>query len=252
LNELRYALLGRGRWATVINGILETHGRRIVNLQNVRRQPSEPESEYQARVRRDLTSAGAQIAWLSVPPGPHVPVMIEAALCAGVHVIVEKPWLCSRSEAEHLSALAKQRRLQVGFDYEYCLMDEVERWRRELEGGVEMLFSGCFCLSRPNRLGISALENLGSHLAAIHAHAVPHAEISELRCEYDSQDRRSVCLEKHGRLISSIDIQRTIEPLIPRLIDRFESSLAAVNFPFDLTFAERVRQTINNHKLERA
>lgn len=246
-----YAVLGRGRWAGVIGRILDEQGRRTIGLGNVRRESGEPVSEYRGRLSQELTRSAAQIAWLCVPPGPHVSVMIDAALEAHVHAIVEKPWLGSKDEAERLSSVAKEKHVQIGFDYEYCLLHEIERWRRELGGGIDMLFTGCFSVSRPNRLGIDALENLGSHLAAIHAYAVPMAKVIELRCAYDTENRREVRLERDGQTVASLNFQEAQEPLIPKFIDRFESRIARRDFLLDLDFAVRVSETLAGYKRSR-
>lgn len=191
-----------------------------------------------------MSASGAQIAWICVPPGPHISLMIQAALEAGLHVIVEKPWQCSREETKSLLTLANVTRLMVAIHYQYCFLDEVQNWRRKLGDRVALRFGGRFVVSRPNRLGISAIENLGCHLFAIRAHAVPESVVSEIRCAYEEPDERYVWVETHDGHIASINFLGNKEPLIQRFIAGFEAALGGCEFPFGLAFAERVSEDV--------
>ena len=239
-----YAILGRGRWATVMQAILAAESRRVVLIEDTRRRNSESEDNYISRLGELLDRSGARIAWLCVPPGPHVPAMLKASIAAGLNAVIEKPWLCSEAETESLLALAGERRLLLAVHYQYCLLDEVERWRRDFNQGAGLCFSGRFTLRRGDRLGIPALHNLGSHLLAIRAYAVPFASISEIQCGYDQPDRREVWLEAARQRISSTSFFPTREPVIQRFIGRLETALDTLDFPFDLRFARRVADDI--------
>jgi hypothetical protein len=181
---------------------------------------------------------------LCLPPGPHIPLILQAAIEAGVHAIVEKPWLCSRDETEQLVMLACAKRLRTGIHYEYCLIDEVENWRRRFGGGVGFHYGGRFGLSRPDHLGLSAIDNLGSHLMAVRDYAVPNAEISEICCGYELPDERCVWLENNGQRIASIDFLGNEQPIIQRFIAKFEAGIEGGEFPWDLSFGLRVAQDI--------
>ena len=76
-------------------------------------------------------------------------------------------------------------------------------------------------------MGVSAMQNLGSHLLSIHAYAVPNASIGEIRCEYDSANQRTVWLESGKQRIDEIDLLAHQEPIIQRYLAQFESSLEA-------------------------
>jgi hypothetical protein len=106
-------------------------------------------------------------------------------------------------------------------------------------------FSGIFTTSVSDHMGVSAMQNLGSHLFSIHEFAVPNAAIAEIRCEYDSANRRTVWLESGKQRVDEIDLLAHQEPIIQRYLARFEGSVDGETFPIDLGFAQRV-----NEKLE--
>ena len=217
--------------------ILAAEGRHVSSIAVTRQTSSETDTIYKSRLSDALNASGARIAWICVPPGAHVLPMIEAVLDAGLHVIAEKPWLSSRAEGETLLMAARVRNILVAMHYQYCFLEGVEKWRREFDGGSGLHFGGHFVLSRADHLGISALDNLGCHLLAIRRYAVPHSEVSEIRCAYEQPDERNVWLEARDARVSRIDFFRSPEPLIQRFLNRFEAALDTGKFPLDLKFA---------------
>jgi hypothetical protein len=238
----RYLIVGRGRWAARMRSILESEGRSVVSLDQSRRGPSEDEHGYSERLRSSFKGRAAQIAWLCVPPGSHIPTMIEAAVEAGLHVIVEKPWLCSAQETHRLESVARARNILVGIHYEYCMMEQVESWRREWSPGVGLHFAGRMTISRPNHIGLSALDNLGSHLLSIHQYCVPESQIATIDCAYEQADERHVWLERKGQRVAEIDLLANKEPIIQRFIAHVEAATRGGAFRFDLQFALRVAE----------
>ncbi|HMD39155.1 MAG TPA: hypothetical protein VKH15_07730 [Candidatus Acidoferrum sp.] len=240
-----YVILGRGRWARRMQSILTAEGCRVTNIAEARRVFGENDSAYKSRLAEGMSASGAQIAWLCVLPGPHVAVMIEAALDAGLHVVVEKPWQGSQRVTEGLVAKAKSLRRVIAVHFEYCLLDEVQSWRRDFHPGKGLRFGGHFFLSRPNHMGISAMENLGSHLLAIHAYAVTQSNVQEVRCGYEQPDERSVWLEKRNTRVAFLNLLENKEPIIQRFAAKVEESLDGGDFPFDLEFALRVAKDVS-------
>jgi hypothetical protein len=238
----KYVVVGRGRWAPRIKAILTGEGRGIASLEESRRAASEDESAYHKRLLASFIASGAQIAWLCVPPGSHIPVMIETAIKAGLHVVIEKPWLCSLQETHRLEMLAKAHHALLATHYEYCLMDAVEAWRREWNGGSGLSFGGRLKVQRPNHVGLPALDNLGSHLFSIHEYCVPKSSIAEIDCGYDQPDDRRVWLERQEERISEIDLLANREPIIQRFIARVEDATRGADFLFDLQFALKVAE----------
>lgn len=237
-----YVILGRGRWAARMQGMLAAENRRVESVVETRCSKGEDDSAYISRLATAMRSTGAHIAWLCVLPGPHVPQMVHATLDAGLHVVVEKPWPCSRLITESLTARAKSLHRLIAVHFEYCLLGEVERWRRDLHQGEGLRFGGRFFLNRPDHTGMSARDNLGSHLLAIHAYAAPKSTVQEIRCGYEQPDERSVWLEKPSAPPAFLDLLANKEPIIQRFIAKFEASLEGAEFPFDLEFALRVSQ----------
>lgn len=228
-----YAVLGRGPWAARIRTVLESEGRRVGCIQDTRRDAAE--------LADALGASDCQAAWLCITPGPHVPGMVDAAIQAGLHVIAEKPWMCSTAETEALVAAAAKAGVRLGVHFEYCLLHEVERWRERFHDVRELRFGGRFTTSRGDRLGIPAMQNLGSHLAAIRRYAVPQSEIAELVCAYNAPDERRVWVDEE-----SIDFSRNEEPLIQRFVRRFEDT--ADPFPFDLEFGLHVAEDLATYR----
>jgi hypothetical protein len=238
----RYLIVGRGRWASRMQAILTGEARGVSSVEQCRRAPSEEALAYRARLQSAFKASGAQIAWLCVPPGSHIPVMMEAAIEVGLHVVVEKPWLCSADDTHRLEALGKAGNILLGIHYEYCLVDQVEAWRREWNPGTGLRFGGRLNISRPNHTGLSALDNLGSHLFSIHEYCVPHSAIAEIDCDYEKSDERRVWLESQGRRIAGIDLLANKEPIIQRFIARVETAIRGADFPFGLQFALNVAE----------
>jgi hypothetical protein len=238
----RYLIVGRGRWAARMRGILENERRSVVSLEQSRRGPSEDAHGYRERLLSFFKASGAQIAWLCVPPGGHIPTMVEAAVEAGLHVVVEKPWLCSAQETHRLESVARARNILVGIHYEYCMMEQVESWRREWCPGVGLHFGGRMTISRPNHIGLSALDNLGSHLFSIHEYCAPDSAVATIDCAYEQPDDRRVWLDRKGQRVAEIDLLANKEPIIQRFIAHMESATRGAAFSFDLQFALRVAE----------
>jgi predicted dehydrogenase len=238
-----YAILGRGHWAVKIRGILREERRPVLEIASCRREASESEESYTARLASSLAGSGAQIAWLCVPPGPHVGCMIRAAMDAHVHLIVEKPWLGS---CEGIRTLAAAEGIVVGVHFEYCLLDEIEAWRerfRQVQGGARGLaFGGRFDISRPDHLGIPAMVNLGSHLFAIRRYAARESEIGEISCAYEVPDERRVWIGPE-----TVDFTQNREPIIQRFIRKFEAAMEGGDFPFGLDFAAAVAEDLTRY-----
>jgi Oxidoreductase family, NAD-binding Rossmann fold len=236
----KYVIVGRGRWASRMTAILAGENRRVASLERSRRAPSEHDFAYRERLQSSFKTSGAQIAWLCVLPGDHIPFMIEAALEAGLHVVVEKPWFGSAEETRRLQALGKSRNAVLAIHYEYCLLEQVETWRREWSTAAGLGFAGRMKVNRPNHTGIPALDNLGSHLFSIHEYCVPNSALAEIDCGYEQPDERRVWLTKHYSQIAEIDLLANKEPIIQRFIARVEAAIAGSEFPFDLSFALKV------------
>jgi predicted dehydrogenase len=239
-----YAIVGRGRWANRIHTILAGEGRRSVFVEGTRRKASESESDFKTRLTARITESASQIAWLCTSPGPHVSLMAEAAITAGLHVIVEKPWLLPHSETEPLARLATSKHVLAGVHYQYCLLDRVEKWRTQLDQGAGLIFHGHFCVDRPDHLRVPAIDNLGCHLFAIREYAVPKSVPGEIRCAYEQPDARRVWTANDGKTIASIDFLGSDEPIIQRYIAAFEAALGGASFPFDLDFGASTAEAL--------
>ena len=243
-----YVILGRGRWAQRLHPIIAGESRRVSLIQETRSGPAESDSAYLVRLAGAMKSSGAQIAWLCVAPGPHVSLMIQAAIEAGLHAVVEKPWYGSREDTQRLQSLAREKRRLLAVHFEYLVLESVESWKRAFYPGVDLRFAGRFFLSRSDLSGTPAIDNLGCHLASICEYAVPAAEIFELQCAYERPDERLVWLEKDGQRISSINLFQGSQGIIQSFIKKVEAALTSAAFPFDLDFALRVANRLDAYK----
>jgi len=240
-----YVIVGRGRWARRMRAILLDEGRIVSSVEETRQGSGESESAYVSRLAEAMKRSAAQVAWLCVVPGRHVTLLIQAALEAGLHVVVEKPWYGSAEETQNLQALAASGARLLAMHFEYLLLREVERWRSDYHPGAGLGFGGRFFLSRPDHTGIPPLENLGSHLLAIREYAVPAAKITDLQCAHDRSDERLVWMEKDGQALSSINLLTHGQPIVQGFIKKVEAALDGAAFPYDLNFALRVAQALN-------
>src|ERR1700693_1169546 len=215
-NRPAYLISGRGGWGARMHGMLASEGRRVELAAGLRRTTSETVGAYEARLAQTFSDSLAGIVWLCVPPGAHVPTLIRAAFSAGSHVIVEKPWVYSREETTLLQDAATRAGLKGGVHFEYCLLSEIEIWRRRYENENGLEFGGVFNVHALDHLGISAMQNLGAHLVAMREYAVPHAGVSEIRCGYDLPDQRMVSLESGKQTVARLDFLGSKEPTVQR------------------------------------
>lgn len=235
-----YVILGRGRWAQRMGAILAGQGRTARFLGEARQQKGEDAEEYRSRLFAEMKASGAHVAWLCVPPGEHIGMMLGAALDAGLHVVAEQPWLVTVEETSRWMVQAKSMGRVVGVHYEYCLLGELENWRREYGGGAGLRFHGVFHHSRSGHLGFPAMDVLGTHLLSMREYAVPDSAVEQIDCGYELADARRVWLNDDGRRVATIDFLESAEPLIQQYVSRLEAAMESGEFMFDLKFAARV------------
>jgi hypothetical protein len=227
-----------------MHAMLVGEGRRAEFAAGLRRGTNESTGAYESRLAQTFSDSSAQIAWLCVPPGAHVPTLIRAAFAAGLHVIVEKPWQYSSQQTTLLQDAATKSGLQGGVHFEYCLLSEIENWRQRYAQQDALAFGGTFNIHAADRLGISAMQNLGTHLMAMRDYAVPRTALSNIYCGYELPDERTVWLDFPKQRVATIDFLGSDEPIVQRFVARFENSLDGARFPFDFTFAQRVNENL--------
>ena len=243
-NSPAYLIVGRGRWGARMHAMLTGEGRRAEFASGLRRQSNETSGAHESRLAQTFSHSSAQVAWLCVPPGAHVPTLIRAAFAAGLHAIVEKPWIYTPAETTGLQGAATRAGLKGGVHFEYCLLSEIENWRRQYEQQDGLEFGGTFNVHAADHLEISAMQNLGSHLVAMREYAVPHSRLSKIYCGYELPDERMVWLDSAKQRVARIDFLGSREPIVQRFLARFENSLDGKPFPFDFDFAQRVNENL--------
>lgn len=245
-----YAIAGKGRWGSRIFGMLESEGRRVKALSGTRRVPNETWPHYEERWATAFRGCGAQIAWLCTAPGDHIAKLIGAALSAGVHVLVEKPWLISREETTQLQQAAHRQSLQTAVDFEYCLLDAVQKWREKFSQQENLQFGGIFNVSAGNPLGIPPLQNLASHLVAMRDHAAPLSRIGTIDCGYEQPDQRRIWLDSGTTRVAEENFFGSKEPIVQRFVEKFEAAINGrdATFPFDFGFALHVKEQLQTYE----
>jgi hypothetical protein len=239
-----YAVVGTGRWGTRVASMLEATERRVITTSAPRAEAGTDDDELLARATDAFTTLGVDAAWLCVPPGPHVPPLARAALAAGLHVVVEKPWNYGPDATHAVSTLAAARGLTVAVDFEYCLLDGVRRWRDEAFADDALTFGGRFVVPGDDRLGISALDNLGGHLVAIRQYAAPQAAIATVDCAYGGDPAREVWLDRAGTRVATLDFLRSDEPILQRVAAAFEHAWSGAPCALDLELAAGVDREV--------
>src|SRR5260370_42621715 len=131
-----YVILGRGRWAQRMRQIISGEGKNVVSVEHTRQHPSENESDYLERLATSMKASRAQIAWLCVTPGPHVSSMIQAAIQAGLHVIVEKPSYGSSKQTQRLQSLPSAKGCVIAVHLAYLVLKEVDQWKPAFPPGT--------------------------------------------------------------------------------------------------------------------
>ena len=244
----RYAVIGSGRWGSVIHQILGGMGRESVLVSGNRQRQSETSSEYASRLRQTLADTKAAIAWLCVSPGPHVAQIIGRAMENGMQIIVEKPWLSSRQETEDIIQAAAAADISIGIDYEYCFLEELDSVFASVGEGTGWELSGKFVIARENRLKIPASQNLGCHLVAIQKLYCPSVDVGEIKVGYSGADCRLLKVRKmHAAGCDGIEVDftRNREPLVQRFVRAFEeAAVTREAFPMNLVFAQEVHRAI--------
>ncbi|WP_344249097.1 hypothetical protein [Isoptericola hypogeus] len=216
----------------------------VVPLGAVRQRDGESDPEYVARMSAALGEARCTHAWLCVPPGRHVPLQVEAAARRGIHVIGEKPWPYDPADLGAVAAGHHGVAPRVLVCFEYVLLSGVQAWRESQGGGAGLTFHGVFSVAAPDRLGIPALWNMGSHLAAIREWAVPESSVGSLRARYDAEPERRVWLEDaSGTRVSEVDFLSSAEPILERFAAGATEGRGPVT-ELDPGFAARVSRVV--------
>ena len=250
-DQLRYAILGRGRWGTTVHLALQTMGRRVLVSSLGRPLEDEYPSQYAERLQQEMhyLTTEADILWAAIPPRDQAVVLAEA-LRTGLHVIAEKPWMADDEVTAELTRIALEKKCVVGVNFQYCLLDEVRRTSEAIKTANEspLIFTGKFRISRENRLNIPALHNLGSHLMAIRNHHFPTARVEMLDVGYESEDERWLCIASSSAE-RRCDLLRHSQNIVSDFILLFEKAiLRGVPFPFDLDFTRTVATNLREFK----
>lgn len=243
-----YVILGRGQWAQRMRTIIAAEGHRVSLIEETRQRQAETNEHYLERIANAIQRTGAGIAWICTTPGLHVTQMIEAALEARAHVVVEKPWYGSEEESRRLQTLACSRGRIIAVHFEYLVLKEVEECKSVLYPGEGCSFGGRFFLSRPDHTGIAAIDNLGCHLFSIREYVAPASTVSGMVCGYQQPDERLAWFNRGALRVATFDLLRHNQRIIQVFMKKVEAALDAAAFPFDLNFASRVAGGLEKFK----
>lgn len=218
---MRYLILGTGRWANIVQGALAGMGR-ATSQEGGTRLAGRSAADYADAWRGRIAASGAQIVWLATPPGEHVAPIADACIEARVHLIAEKPWLVEAAQSEALANRAGAAGILIGVHHQYVYLEAAERLKRDWVGRADAVFDGTFTTAKPNRLGLSAMANIGIHLLALRRFIDPAASIGTLDVGYERHNERSIALSAPGKAQDAIDFTVNNEPIVQRYIADFE------------------------------
>jgi len=141
-DELRVAVIGCGHWGpNLVRNFASLRTVKVSAVCDARAEAVERVAQQQApgaRVFTDyhelLAANLAEAVVIATPPMTHTQ-LVGDALCAGLHVLVEKPLAMSVTDCQQLAALAeaRQRTLMVGHVFRYN--DAVIRIKEILDAG---------------------------------------------------------------------------------------------------------------------
>ena len=244
----RICLIGKGQWGGKLYEILSREGVLADWPSLSRCAPDESIDEYRRRVLDVFRKCKGDVVWLATPP-VNQSLMIELAIEAGKHIVVEKPWSVSAEETKRLSYLAKEKGLITGVSYIYCFLNGVVEKAEKLSKARKV--EGCFSVRTKNRLLLSSLDNLGSHIVAIRNYICPEAELHNLKTAYGVINERSVTLYYSGNIVENIDFTITQEPVVQRFTAAFLNQVKnGAAFEFDFNFASMVMEEIKKIRLK--
>ncbi len=245
VHSSRYIVVGQGRWGSQVSNILKKCGCKTSACPISRPGKDENLESYREKAHAIFKKAAsnADIVWLAIPP-PNQALLADAALDAGLHVVAEKPWTSPQAISKQLAIKAQAKGLLFGVHYQYCLLNSAQLLSAKLHGpeDVAQSFSGRFTISKKNRLGLSALENLGSHLLAIRQFHFPKSSLGQIVVAYDAKNCRYFELKtpKKTHRVNFLDCK---QPLVQEFISMFEECLnTEKDFPLNLQFAQLVQQ----------
>jgi predicted dehydrogenase len=135
------ALIGAGYWGpNLARNIAATESASLrwvcdLDLPTARRLAARyPGATATDDIRAALDDPDVSGVVVATPPGSHLP-LVEAALRAGKHVLVEKPLATSSTEARQMCKLADDARLVLMCDHTFCYTAAVRELRRLLHSG---------------------------------------------------------------------------------------------------------------------
>jgi predicted dehydrogenase len=138
---LSVALIGAGYWGpNLARNIAASHATRLSWVCDLDAEAAErlaaryPGTEATAAYGDVLSDPGVDGIVIATPPVTHQP-LVEGALRAGKHVLVEKPLATSSSEARQMCKLADDAGLVLMCDHTFCYTAAVGELRRLLRSG---------------------------------------------------------------------------------------------------------------------
>lgn len=218
----RFAILGAGRWGGIVAQAVRRIGHQAEILTGLRLAPGQSWDDYRMAWQHSLAGTGIDIVWIATPPGDHVVPLCHACLDAGIHVIIEKPWMGKRNDMISLISKATARGLLVAVNYQYLFLDFVEAARKKWASvvGNKRHIDIIFTIDRPPRSALPAIYNLGAHLFAIKMALDENAEISDMNVGYCMKNARQIIVSDAEKS-EVFDFTNNSEPILERFIQRY-------------------------------
>lgn len=244
--KLRYCILGTGVWGSRVKNILLKMDREV-NTIEINRGAINSDYVKKLTARLENYSSKCDVLWIAIPPIMQYDISLIATKL-GYHQIFEKPWLVSRNKTNSLISLMKEYKLTASVHYQYCYMGKLPGFAEKIsDSQAKLKMRGEFTTSRGDRLGVSHLDNLGSHLVSIWLYYFPHIDNLYLETNYNSQNKRNIQIyDKENNLVDSLDFLFNNEHLVQKYILDFEASIVDnKQFKLDMVFASNVKDKID-------
>ncbi len=249
----RLLVAGDGQWGRRVQSVGIEQGMTVTLISDLRARSGENDNDHLARLTVTLASWDPDLVWVAVPPSRSSVLLTKAAIACGCDVILEKPWMGSRKDAETIAADAEAAGLRIRVHFEYIFLAGLNQASVHLALGRDLRFDGAFEILSAGRHGLAPEHNLGSHLRAIHQVYFPHAEIGTLTCSYEAPTPcRWIQLSDSKKVMYRLDFVDSAEPVIQRFLRAFLSSAEGPDRVHkvqpSIQLAERIRSAIDSQE----
>lgn len=239
--EGTFAIIGNNWGNKIYNILLELKCKVIkVNLKSPKNYKND--DAYIKNLRKQLTliKKDYKIIWIAITPNKKKQFQIvKECLKKKFHLIIEKPWLVSRTETEYLKKIQKKNNLLVGFHFEYLYLNFLKKNRLKFKNLVNDLVLN-FHVKNKN-LKKNHKSELGSHLTAIKKYYFPKTKKYKMNTGFKKNLRNISIKIKNKKIL--FNFTNNTENIIQKFIKDYTNHLKKnkkFKFDFDFIFSDEL------------